>query len=141
MGNPDLDRLGGFRHVALTTYRSDGTPVTTCVWIARESDALYVVTHGSAGKVKRIRANPRVELAPSDSRGRPQGGASTAEATVVEDQAAIRRATGVIRRKYGWHYPVLRALMAVRGRGAAAAPVAIRLLDPRPIVAASAALS
>lgn len=132
MGNPDLDRLAAARHVALTTFRADGTAVPTCVWISREGDALYVLTHAGSGKVKRLRNNSRVELAPSDSRGRPQGGASTATAVVADDDAAVKRVTALIRRRYGIQYPLLRSLMGLRGRRTGR-PVAIRITDPEPV--------
>ncbi len=132
MGNPDLDRLGAARHVALTTFRADGTAVPTCVWISREGDTLYVLTHAGSGKVKRIRRNPGVEIAPSDGRGRPQGGASTATAEVADDEDSIKRATALIRRRYGIQYPLLRSLMGLRGRRTGK-PIAIRITDPAPI--------
>jgi hypothetical protein len=134
MGNTDLDRLAAARHVALTTFRRDGTGVPTCVWICREGDTLYVITHAGSGKVKRIRGNARVEIAPSDGRGRPQGGASSAVAVVADDEESIKRASALIRRRYGIQYPLLRSLMGLRGIRTGR-PVAIRITDPQPIPA------
>jgi hypothetical protein len=132
MGNPDLDRLAAARHVALTTYRKDGEPVSTCVWIAREGDSLFVLTHAGSGKVKRIRRNARVELAPSDGRGRPQGGSAAAQATIADDPESVKRVTALIRRRYGIQYPLLRGLMGLRGRKTGR-PIAIRIVDPEPL--------
>ena len=59
---PTLD-LAGEQFVSLTTFRRDGTPVPTPVWIAQDGDApLVVTTPAGTGKVKRLRHDPRVEL-------------------------------------------------------------------------------
>ncbi len=134
MGNPDLDRLAAARHVALTTFRADGTGVSTCVWISREGEAIYVLTHSGSGKVKRIRQNSAVELGPSDGRGRLQGGLSTATAEVSDDPDVVRRVSALIRRRYGFRYPFLRSMMIARGRRTGK-PIAIRITDPAPVSA------
>jgi PPOX class probable F420-dependent enzyme len=70
MSHPELDRIGGARYVRLTTYRADGTPVPTPTWVTRDGDKVYVYTQETSGKVKRIRADENVALAPSDWRGK-----------------------------------------------------------------------
>jgi Pyridoxamine 5'-phosphate oxidase. len=65
--------LAGHQYMNLTTFRKNGQPVPTPVWFAQEGDRIYVVTQAASGKVKRIRANPRVQLTPSDARGKPLG--------------------------------------------------------------------
>ena len=61
------------RTVLLTTYRRDGTPVGTPVNIVVEGDRAFVRTFDTAWKLKRIRNNPAVEIAPSTVRGKPTG--------------------------------------------------------------------
>jgi hypothetical protein len=56
--------LAGEQFVSVTTFRRDGTPVPTPVWIAQDGDALVVTTPAGTGKVKRLRHDPRVEPAP-----------------------------------------------------------------------------
>jgi hypothetical protein len=51
-----IDDVAGERFVSLTTFRRDGTPVATPVWIARDGDALVVTTPADSGKVKRLRS-------------------------------------------------------------------------------------
>ena len=67
--------LGLGRHwaVALTTYRRDGTPVSTPVNVAVDGDRIFFRTYEQAGKFKRLRNNPAVDIAPSTWRGRPTG--------------------------------------------------------------------
>ena len=57
--------------VLLTTYRRDGTPIGTPVNIVVDGDRAFVRTFDMAWKLKRIRKNPRVEIAPSTVRGNP----------------------------------------------------------------------
>jgi uncharacterized protein len=85
-------RFAGERQILLTTYRRDGTPVGTPVHIAVEGDRAYVRTFEPSGKLKRIRNNPEVEIAPSTLRGRPTGEARTARARVLDGQEAAHAA-------------------------------------------------
>lgn len=59
------------RTVLLTTFRRDGTPVRTSVSIAVDGDRAFIRSWDSAGKVKRIRNNGAVTIAPCTERGRP----------------------------------------------------------------------
>jgi PPOX class probable F420-dependent enzyme len=85
--------------VLLTTHRRDGTPVGTPVSIAVEGDRAYVRTYDAAWKLKRIRRNPTVEIAPATFRGQPTGPAIRARARLLggEESAYAGRA---LARKY-----------------------------------------
>ena len=89
-----FDPLQHSRNVLLTTYRRDGTPVGTAVHVVARGDVAYVRTFDPSGKVKRMRNNSGVEVAPSTVRGRPTGPALPAKARFVEDaeSAAVGRA-------------------------------------------------
>jgi PPOX class probable F420-dependent enzyme len=69
--------------VLLTTYRRDGTAVGTPVNIVVDGDRAFVRTFDTAWKLKRIRNNPTVEIAPSTVRGKPTGPAISARARVL----------------------------------------------------------
>src|SRR5215475_4565208 len=69
MPNPNLTPFVGQRYLNLESVKRDGTPVQTPVWFAEEQGVLYVYTLANAGKVKRIRRNPRIRLAPCTMRG------------------------------------------------------------------------
>jgi PPOX class probable F420-dependent enzyme len=97
----EIERLASSTYVALTTFRKDGTPVPTAVWIAGDGERLYVWTQGDSGKVKRIRNDARVTVAPSDGRGAPQGAAVEGTARVLDDPAALARVESSLRSKYG----------------------------------------
>ena len=68
-----LEPLARQNTVLLTTFRRDGTPVGTPVHLVVEGDRAFVRTFDSAGKLKRIRNTPVVEVAPSTIGGTPIG--------------------------------------------------------------------
>src|ERR1019366_656853 len=55
--------------LALPTFCRNGDPVTTPVWFAADGDRLLVWTEAGSGKVKRLRANPAVTIAPCSVSG------------------------------------------------------------------------
>ena len=61
------------KNLLLTTFRKDGTPVATPVWFVIHDGELHTTTLENAGKVKRIRNNPRVTVAACTVRGTPIG--------------------------------------------------------------------
>jgi PPOX class probable F420-dependent enzyme len=106
MSAEDLRRFANQRTVLLTTYRRDGRGVGTPVNIAVENGRGYIRTFGSSWKLKRIRNNPDVELAPSTERGKPTGPALRARARIVTGEEA-ERARRAIDRKH----PVLHGVV------------------------------
>src|SRR2546421_7419622 len=53
-----------YEFALLTTFRKSGVGVPTAMWFAHEQGKLYMVTERTSGKIKRIRNNGRVLLAP-----------------------------------------------------------------------------
>jgi hypothetical protein len=60
----DVGTLAKSKYISLTTFRRDGTPVATPVWVAQQGDELVVYTVRSSGKAKRLRNSSRVSVAP-----------------------------------------------------------------------------
>src|SRR3989454_1786125 len=87
------------RAALLTTYRRDGTPVGTAVNMAVDGDRAFVRTPHRTGKVKRLRNNPNVEIAPSTFLGKPTGPAIRAQARLLSGDEA-KYASGKLARKY-----------------------------------------
>jgi len=86
--------LAGFtgqKYLNLETFKKSGDGVKTPVWFAAEPSAkldstearLYVYTIGVSGKVKRIRNNPRVNVAPCNASGKVKGEWVSARAEIV----------------------------------------------------------
>lgn len=102
--SPEQNGLAQFtetRYLNLQTYRRTGQPVATPVWFAIDRDVIYVYTLATAGKIKRIRNNPRVRIAPCDARGTVKSAWVDATASIVEERDAVR-AHGLLLAKYGW---------------------------------------
>jgi uncharacterized protein len=74
--------------VLLTTYRRDGTPVATPVSIAFEGQRAFFRTWHTAGKAKRLRRDPKVEIAPCTFRGEANGTAFVARAELLDGPEA-----------------------------------------------------
>ncbi len=91
--------FSGHKYLNLETYRRNGTPVATPVWFAEERGVFYIYSLAGAGKVKRIRNNPQVRIAPCDIRGKPRGEWAKARARIASPEEA-RRAHQLLNRKY-----------------------------------------
>ncbi len=101
----------------LVTYRRDGTPVPTPVWAAEVDGRLYVRTDRTAGKVKRLRNNPRLLVAPCTVRGKPLGAPleATARMLPAEEEPLAERTLaaryGLGRAIFEWAMDALRVDM------------------------------
>ena len=89
--------------VLLTTYRRDGTPVGTPVNFIVDGERAFVRTFDTAWKLKCIRNNPAVELAPATFLGKPNGSAPAR----ALDGGASEHASRIISKKY----PVLHGFL------------------------------
>jgi PPOX class probable F420-dependent enzyme len=94
--------LADARFVSLTTFRRSGERVSTPVWVGRDGEGLVVLTPAGSGKVKRLRRDPRVELAPCGRFGKVDDGVEPLAGTaqVRESAADVERARATIRRTY-----------------------------------------
>ncbi len=92
-------QFAGHRYLNIETYRKSGAGVRTPVWFAEEECRFYLYTLANSGKVKRIRNNRRVRVAPSDFRGNPLGEWREGEACILPaEEAAL--ADRLLSRKY-----------------------------------------
>jgi uncharacterized protein len=104
------------RYIALTTFRRDGTPVTTPVWAAPLEGKLYVVTTKDTGKAKRVNATGRVRFAPCNASGRRiLGEWQEGTGRIVQDEARHREALAALQRKYGWQLSLATLFFRLRG--------------------------
>jgi PPOX class probable F420-dependent enzyme len=92
--------------VAVTTFRRDGTPVSSPVSIAVDGEVAYFRTWHTAGKAKRLRRDPTVLIAPSTGVGRPTGPPVRGKAELLDGDEA-RYAARLLARKY----PILHNLV------------------------------
>lgn len=93
--------FAGQKYLNLETFKKSGEGVKTPVWFATDPSAkldsndakLYVYTAGVSGKVKRIRNNPCVNVAPCNASGKVKGDWVPARAeilSVVESAHGMR---------------------------------------------------
>jgi PPOX class probable F420-dependent enzyme len=88
--------FAGHKYLNLETFKKNGEGVKTPVWFAADPSAsldsseakLYVYTIGVSGKVKRIRNNGRVRIAPCNARGKVLGDWVEARAEILRDAQA-----------------------------------------------------
>ena len=99
--------FAGHKYLNLETFKKSGEGVKTPVWFVADpktdlsgSEArLYAYTVGNSGKVKRIRNNGKVRIAPCDMRGKVLGEWVDARAELVAGTEAAY-GDGLLNKKY-----------------------------------------
>lgn len=116
MDAASLAKLDRESYINLATFRRSGLAVETPVWFAAASGRLYVFTAGDAGKVKRLRASPRIRIAPCDVRGKPKGEWISGSGRRIDDPAVVEAANAALLRKYGLMMRLTNLLSRLSGR-------------------------
>ena len=107
------------KYLSLTTYRRDGTPVSTPVWFVEEDGRLFVMTAADSYKAKRLRRNPAAMVAPCTARGVPKGDAMPVQVEFLppEEHERVER---LMAEKYRVDrvliLPIYRLVMKLRGK-------------------------
>lgn len=101
MNKDKLAQFEGQKYISVRTFKKNGQGVDTPVWFAESDGVFYFYTLESAWKIKRIRNNPKVQVAPCTVRGRVTGEWVDGTARLIES-AEARQADEMITRKYGW---------------------------------------
>lgn len=119
------------KYLSVTSFRRDGTGVATPVWFVREDGHLLVETDSDSFKVKRIRRNDQVTVAPCTMSGRLRGEPVTARAVFLPESERPR-VERLMARKYRVEGVLLLPLYRVvqrlrRGRRAAEKPVILSI--------------
>ena len=103
-------QFDGHKYLNLETFKKSGDGVRTPVWFAADPAAdlassgarLYMYTIGVSGKVKRVRNNPRVRIAPCDMRGNVLGEWVEARAEIVTGEEAARGMQLLNKKYFPW---------------------------------------
>lgn len=101
MNDTKLAPFAGQQYLNLESYRKNSQAVQTPVWFVEENGVLYVYSLAEAWKVKRVRNNPRVRIAPCDFRGHVKGEWIEAQAHILNTTEA-EHGQELLRKKYGW---------------------------------------
>lgn len=108
--------LADSQYINLRSFKRDGEPVDTPVWCAPLDGVLVVFTLRESFKVKRIRRNPRVQVARCDVRGKLLGPFHEGTCVLVEDRARESRAYAALTGKYGMKMRIGDVFSALTGR-------------------------
>lgn len=111
--------LADEKYIAFTTFRRNGEPVTTPVWVVPVSDGrVGFWTAMGSGKTKRLRNDPRVTIQPSDARGRVKQGTEPAAGTadLVQSGALFDEVQAKVRKKYGVMVTISKTARQLFGR-------------------------
>lgn len=100
--------LGAEPFVDLVSFRADGSPAHTPVWVSGDGTSLFVSTFGDSHKVRRIRRDSRVAVAACDGPGRLLPGARYVAGTAeLLDRSEFRAGVRAHRAKYGRHFSLM----------------------------------
>lgn len=72
-GDRAISEIGSSKCISLTTFKRDGSRISTPIWFNVLDGKIFVTTEPSAWKVKRIANNPSVEFAMCTQRGKVTG--------------------------------------------------------------------
>ena len=109
--------LSDEKYIRVTTFKKDGTAVSTPTWVvALDGGKIGFYTSSTSGKAKRLRNDPKVVVQPSDSRGRAKPDTSPIEGTATVVTGSERDAIyEKVVAKYGFMTNVTRLLAKVGG--------------------------
>ena len=87
-------------YLNLETFRKNGLGVKTPVWFVQDGDTLFVRTFSKSGKVKRIRNNNQVNIAPCKMNGALLGDWVQALACEIKEDEFDRKIDKLLDKKY-----------------------------------------
>ena len=96
-----LDAFQNQQYLNLETFRKSGVGVKTPVWFVQDAESLFVRTVADSGKVKRVRNNASVNIAPCKVDGAVVGEWVPASAREIKEQETSRKVDRLLGKKYG----------------------------------------
>jgi len=111
-----FDQLTEQQYLNLETFRKNGIGVKTPVWFVQEGETLFVRTVDNSGKVKRIRNNTHINIAPCKADGALLGEWVPALARELKDEATDRKVNRLLDKKYGLVKKMFGLVSALQGR-------------------------
>ena len=108
---PTLHQLANAKYISLRTFRKNGTSVHVPVWPVLHEDRIWVRTTGETFKAKRLRQNPRAEIALCNASGKQiLSEFVPAQGRVLDDLASSEAARQLLNAKYGWQSTLIRLI-------------------------------
>lgn len=124
----DLDSA---KYVSFVTYKKDGTPIATPVWVVPYDGGYAFTTDPTAYKVRRIKNDARATLTVCDMRGKVSDGATThlGSAVLLNDEQS-KEVAQLVAQKYSIGVKLLGVMSVVKkllGKGSTAGDAAIKV--------------
>ncbi len=110
----NLEQFNDQEFLSMETFRKSGIGVKTPLWFAQEGNFLYVWTGADTGKIKRIRNNSRVNIAPCKRFGEVNGEWIAADATIDSSPAALKHVETLLRQKVGFSFLIFMLIDKIR---------------------------
>ena len=110
-----LSVLSHHRYIKLETLKRDGKRVATPVWFMIYGRRINVVTRYQTGKVKRLRNNPNVRVAPCGIRGQLKGQWYDGKGFLA-NQEELNHALRLRKLKYGFKATLAEILTRNKGQ-------------------------
>jgi PPOX class probable F420-dependent enzyme len=123
----DFSRFRKEEFLSLETYRKNGETIKSPMWFAQDNDALYLWTMADSSKVKRIRNNPHVNIAPCKRMGEVTGEWMTAHATIDDSPLMVAQVEAMLLKKVGLFFRIFRFIDAIRDRQKNSQRICIKL--------------
>ncbi len=95
------------RYLSVTSFKRDGTGVATPVWFVTDGMQFFALTDAHSGKVRRIRRNPHVLIAPCRADGKLRGTPVPARAGILTATSDLERVSRLLRERYTISYPIV----------------------------------
>jgi uncharacterized protein len=103
----DLKTLFPGRYLSVTSFKRDGTGVATPVWFVSDGRRLFALTDLHSAKVRRMRRNPRVLVAPCRADGKLRRAPVPARAEVLTAAPDLERVQKLLIKRYKVSYRVV----------------------------------
>lgn len=104
------------RYINLATFKRDGTAVETPMWFVELDGRLCLFTDATSYKIKRLRRNTCVRVAPCNVRGVLKGTWRDGKGHIITENALIQQINERLLTKYGWQLRLLNLISATAGR-------------------------
>jgi PPOX class probable F420-dependent enzyme len=127
----DLEALFPGRYVSVTSFKRDGTGVATPLWFVSDGRRLFALTDAHSAKVRRIRGNPRVLIAPCGSNGKLRSEPLPAHVEVLTATPDLERVQKLLIERYKLSYRLVMLIYRLgrrlRGRSGVADGAALAI--------------
>lgn len=104
---PDLEALFPGRYLSVTSFKRNGAGVATPLWFVNDGSRLLALTDLHSAKVRRIRRDPHVLVAPCRPGGKLRGEPIPARAEVLTDTVDLERVQQLLMERYKLTYRVV----------------------------------